>query len=199
MYYLSRLVNDLLFNWYVLYFFYFLLHWHYLDFLFRDYLLIVLSDFLYCVIVLFNDLAWDCLNDFTLCIFDYFSSSGYHLLDGPRLVIHYFLLVRNIFYPACTFHLNKKITLHYRSLLNSWPCQFTDFICCKTARLISVNARPSVCLFVWDWVSRIGWCLVVEWWKRRVDCDIGMFISSNWIFWRWSNAGSFLWHAKKSL
>lgn len=97
---LSEIGHKLLLNRHILNFLYLFLNRHNLNFFLRNYFLVVLRNFLDCVIVLFYHFSGDSLHDFPFLIVDYFSSLGNHFLVGPSFVVDHFLLIGYVLYSA---------------------------------------------------------------------------------------------------
>lgn len=149
-------MNYLLLNWHIFDSFYFLLNRHDFYFLFRDDFLVILSNFLDCIIILFNYFSGDCLHYFSFLIIDYFSSFRYHLGICSCLVIDHFFLIRNIF--------NSALSFYDLSLFYSWSSELTDLVCGESTLVISINARSCINMFIGNGIWRIFTTLSIHVW-----------------------------------
>lgn len=98
---------KLLLNWHILDFFYLFLNRDNLNFFLRDYFLVVLRNFLDCIIVLLDHLSRDSLNNFSFLIVDYFSSFGNHFFVGPGFVVDHFLFIRHVLNSALAWNITN--------------------------------------------------------------------------------------------
>lgn len=67
-------------------------------------LFVILSDFLYCIKILFNYFSWNRLNNFSLLIINYFFSFRDHLCICACLIINNFFLIWNIFNSTLSYN-----------------------------------------------------------------------------------------------
>lgn len=143
---------------------------------------------------MFDDLPRDCFDNFSLSIVDYLSGFGHHLSDGSCFVIHNFLFIWNIFDSTGAYITQTYLTFDNRTLLHPWPCQLTDLIGSKPARLVSVHTRSCVNMFIGHWVRWVCWGLIVKWWWQLLDGDVRVFLCEDRVFGWGCDARSVLGH-----
>lgn len=129
---LSSLIECLLLDRNVLDFSYFFLYGHDLDFLLGDDFLVILSDFLHCIIILFDDFTRHAFDDFAFCVIDYFSSFGHSLRDRPSLIVDHFLLIGYVLNPALTYRINHKLPF------TTAPCSTLDPVSLLTSSVVNL-------------------------------------------------------------